>query len=211
MRNDMALNRRNLLAASGALTAAFGSQMVSAADTAASRTRTTGPKPADPVAELVAIDQIRKLVTRYFHLIDNDRTADMKRELFTPTGRLLMGTADTFKGEVDPVTSLGLPRTGITGYTHCLHQYDVILDGDRAFGEVYCTANVMVETDGKRRMLVRAIRYLDHYVRHAGEWRMETRHHHVHWMYEEPLTIAVPNKERDHFSDFLASFGLQRP
>ena len=160
-------------------------------------------------AELAQKERIRKTVERYFELIDNGRSAELK-QLFTPDGQLLIDGGDVFKGQVSQQRSLGMPPDPIVGYTHCLHQCNILLDGARAFGEVYATAYVMVEKERQRRMLVRSIRYFDRYVSVGQQWLFQTRHHHVHWMFEAPLTTAKSTSERDSFADFLASHGMPR-
>lgn len=149
---------------------------------------------------------IGELAQRYFDILDNVDPARL-REVFTPNGRLDISGANHFDLRPGERSPLGLPADPVVGFTHCLHQHQIRLEGDRAFGEVYATAYVMVEGEAGRRMLVRAIRYFDRYVRAADSWLFEERRHHVHWMFEAPATLALARPERETFAEFLAAQG----
>jgi hypothetical protein len=150
--------------------------------------------------------QIAELAQRYFDLLDNVDPARL-REVFTPNGRLDIAGTNHFDLRPGERSPLGLPSDPVVGFTHCLHQHQIRLESDRAFGEVYATAYVMVEGQAGRRMLVRAIRYFDRYVRAGDGWLIDERHHHVHWMFEAPASLALARPERATFAEFLAAQG----
>ncbi len=50
-----------------------------------------------------------------------------------------------------------------------------------------------IQPDGEARMLVRGLRYDDEYVQERGQWRFQSRAHHVLWQYEaECLSLWNP-------------------
>jgi len=71
--------------------------------------------------------------------------------------------------------------------SHLLGQHVVVLAGDTADGETYCFAQHIAETDDSRTNMVMAIRYLDHFVRTADGWRIETRKLAVDWTETRPM------------------------
>lgn len=63
------------------------------------------------------------------------------------------------------------------------------LDGDRAEGEVYTINYHVIGTD-ERRDYVAGGRYLDHYVRHEGQWVFMARRRLIDWAHEGPTADA---------------------
>jgi choline dehydrogenase-like flavoprotein len=71
--------------------------------------------------------------------------------------------------------------------THFNGQSTVVLDGDRATGESYCLAHhLAVDQDGKRTLMVAAIRYLDTFVKQDGAWLFAERRLLVDWTDTRP-------------------------
>ncbi|WP_254620957.1 nuclear transport factor 2 family protein [Sphingomonas sp. CL5.1] len=64
---------------------------------------------------------------------------------------------------------------------HRVHNQLVTIDGDRADGETYSTADHLSERDGGRALLCWAIRYQDKWRREDGEWRFSHRTLIVDW------------------------------
>src|SRR5260370_24032675 len=56
-----------------------------------------------------------------------------------------------------------------------------VVDGDRAEGEVYCTARHLTTTRHGANDFTMLIRYLDRYERGAGGWLIADRRMLVHW------------------------------
>lgn len=71
---------------------------------------------------------------------------------------------------------------------HRVHNQIVTIDGDRAEGETYSTADHLSEKDGARSLLCWAIRYQDRWRREGGEWRFSHRTLIVDW--EETRTLG---------------------
>jgi ketosteroid isomerase-like protein len=73
--------------------------------------------------------------------------------------------------------------------THFNGQSTVVLDGDRATGVGYCLAHhLSVDPDGKRTLMIAAIRYLDTFVRQGGAWYFAERRLMVDWTETRPST-----------------------
>ena len=64
---------------------------------------------------------------------------------------------------------------------HFNGQSTVNLDGDRANGLSYCMAHHVSVADGKRTLMVAAIRYLDSFVKQDGKWLFDERRLMVDW------------------------------
>jgi ketosteroid isomerase-like protein len=73
--------------------------------------------------------------------------------------------------------------------THFNGQSTVVLDGDRATGVGYCLAHhLSVDQDGKRTLMIAAIRYLDTFARQDGAWYFAERRLLVDWTETRPST-----------------------
>jgi len=64
---------------------------------------------------------------------------------------------------------------------HRVHNQMVEIDGDRAEGETYSTADHLLEVDGERRLVCWAIRYQDEWRREDNQWRFSSRKLVVDW------------------------------
>jgi hypothetical protein len=58
------------------------------------------------------------------------------------------------------------------------------LNGDRATGETYCIAHHLTVSDGKRRLMVAYLRYLDTFAKIGGAWLFAERLLYVDWLEE---------------------------
>ena len=72
--------------------------------------------------------------------------------------------------------------------THFNGQSTITLDGNRATGETYCLAHHLRVENGQRTLLVIAIRYLDTFVRHDGQWLFAERQLITDWTDKRPST-----------------------
>ena len=73
--------------------------------------------------------------------------------------------------------------------THFNGQSTIVVDGDRATGESYCLAHhVSVDQDGKRTLMVAALRYLDTFAKEDGGWLIAERRLLVDWTDTRPST-----------------------
>ena len=62
------------------------------------------------------------------------------------------------------------------------------LKGDRATGEAYCLAHHVTVDDGKRRLMLASLRYLDTFVKIDGSWLFRERRLYVDWLEERQLS-----------------------
>jgi SnoaL-like domain len=73
--------------------------------------------------------------------------------------------------------------------THFVGQSTILtLTGDRATGEAYCLAHHVMTADGKRRLMVASLRYLDTFVKMDGAWLFAERLLYVDWLEERALS-----------------------
>jgi hypothetical protein len=56
------------------------------------------------------------------------------------------------------------------------------LTGDRGTGEAYCMAHHLTIDDGKRRLMIAALRYMDTFVKIDGAWLFAERLLYVDWL-----------------------------
>ena len=164
------------------------------------------------IAEQRDRQQIDRTIRRYFSDLDTGVGA-VNSAAFAPDGRLFLegvqirGPDAAEPGRIS--APKGMPAADrILGFTHCLHQSDIRLDGDSAFGEVYATAYVLIDVGEGPRVLVRGLRYLDRYVRAGDGWLIGERRHNVDWMFEAPASLALALPQRARFATFLDAHGV---
>ena len=137
---------------------------------------------------------IRELVEAYAHCADR---RDAK-------GQMALFTADThfavYMNAKDPTPSQELhSRDELAPVFAALNQYDatthfvgqstiVTLSADQATGEAYCLAHHVTVKDGKRRLMVASLRYLDTFVKTDGAWLFAERRLYVDWVDERALS-----------------------
>jgi hypothetical protein len=164
------------------------------------------------IAEQRDRQQIDCTIRQYFSDLDKGVGA-VNSSAFAPDGRLFLegvqirGPQAASPGRISAPKGMP-PADKILGFTHCLHQSDIRLDGDRAFGEVYATAYVLIDVGEGPRLLVRGLRYLDRYVRAGDAWLIGERRHNVDWMFEASADLARSLAERQQFSTFLQANGM---
>jgi hypothetical protein len=77
-----------------------------------------------------------------------------------------------------------IPTTVASKYVRTFHligNTDYRVDGDEAWGEVYCVAHHYEVVDGEPSDFAMYIRYQDRYARRDGQWRIAERHHLLDW------------------------------
>jgi SnoaL-like domain len=137
---------------------------------------------------------IRELVEAYSHCADR---RDAK-------GQMSLFTADTHfavfmdPGEPKPTwelqsrEALGSVFADLNKYiatTHFVGQSTIVsLSKDKAVGETYCLAHHVTVAEGKRRLMVASLRYLDTFVKQDGVWLFGERRLHVDWMEERAMS-----------------------
>jgi hypothetical protein len=62
------------------------------------------------------------------------------------------------------------------------------LTGDRGTGETYCTPHNLTIDNGKRRLMIAALRYYDTFVKMDGSWLFAERLLYVDWLEERTLS-----------------------
>ena len=73
--------------------------------------------------------------------------------------------------------------------THFVGQSTIFsLTADRATGESYCLAHHVIVNDGKRRLMLASLRYLDTFVKIDGSWLFAERRLYVDWLEERALS-----------------------
>src|SRR6202021_2378389 len=119
---------------------------------------------------------IRELVEAYAHCADR-RDAKGQMSLFTQDTHFVV-----FMNAKDPKPSRELhSREALAPVFADLNKYDATthfvgqstiftLTADRATGEAYCLAHHVTVENGKRRLMVASLRYLDTFVKKDGEW-----------------------------------------
>jgi len=137
---------------------------------------------------------IRELVEAYAHCADRrDVQGQMSR--FTPDTHFVV-----FMNAKDPTPSMDLhSRDAFAAVFADLNEYEatthfvgqstiLTLTAGRATGEAYCLAHHFTADDGKRRLMVASLRYLDTFVKTGGSWLFAERLLYVDWMEERALS-----------------------
>jgi ketosteroid isomerase-like protein len=137
---------------------------------------------------------IRELVEAYAHSADR-RDATGQMALFTPDIHFVvyMNAKDSMpsqelhsREELAPVFA-DLNKYDAT--THFVGQSTIFtLTSDRATGEAYCLAHHVMAGDGKRRLMVTSLRYLDTFVQIDRSWLFAERRLYVDWLEERALS-----------------------
>ena len=137
---------------------------------------------------------IRELIEAYAHCADR---RDAK-------GQMSLFTADThfavYMDAKDPKPSQELrSREALAPVFADLNKYDatthfvgqstiLTLTDNRATGEAYCLAHHVSIQNGKRRLMLASLRYLDTYVKIDGAWLFAERRLYVDWLEERALS-----------------------
>jgi hypothetical protein len=136
---------------------------------------------------------IRELVEAYAHCADR-RDAKGQMALFTADAHFVV-----YMNAKDPTPSMDLhSREDLAPVFADLNKYDATmhflgqstvftLTGDSATGEAYCLAHHLTVDDGKRRLMVAALRYQDQFVKVDGTWLFAERLLYVDWQEERVL------------------------
>ena len=136
---------------------------------------------------------IRELIEAYAHCADR-RDAKGQMSLFTEDTHFVvyMNAKDAKPAmELHSREALAPVFADLNKYdatTHFLGQSTIFtLAGDRATGEAYCLAHHVTVNDGKRRLMVASLRYLDTFVKIDGAWLFAERLLYVDWLEERAM------------------------
>jgi hypothetical protein len=134
---------------------------------------------------------IRELFDAYAHYADR-RDGEAHKSLFTERTRF----AVYMSGERTEPTYVVEGREALTPIFEDLKQYDatthfngqstITLDGDRATGESYTIAHHLFSTDGQRKIMIAALRYLDTFTKEDGTWLFAERQLILDWSETRP-------------------------
>ena len=129
---------------------------------------------------------IRELVDAYAHCADR-RDADGQKSLFTEDTKFVVymdgeGTEPTqeLSGR-EALTPVFADLNRYEATTHFNGQSTIALEGNRATGESYCLAHHLFTEEGKRKLMVASLRYLDGFVKRDGTWLFAERKLYVDW------------------------------
>jgi len=137
---------------------------------------------------------IRELVEAYAHCADR-RDAKGQMALFTEDTHFVV-----YMNAKDPKPSQELhSREALAPVFAELNRYDATthfigqstiftLTADRATAETYCLAHHITVDNGKRRLMLASLRYLDACVKIGGGWLFSERRLYVDWMEERALS-----------------------
>jgi hypothetical protein len=137
---------------------------------------------------------IRELVEAYAHCADR-RDAKGQMSLFTADTHFVV-----FMNAKDPTPSMDLhSREALAPVFADLNKYDATthfvgqstiftLTADRATGEAYCLAHHVTLKEGKRRLMIASLRYLDTFVKLDGGWLFAERLLYVDWVDERAIS-----------------------
>ena len=137
---------------------------------------------------------IRELVEAYAHCADR-RDAKGQMSLFTEAAHFVV-----YMNAKNPKPCMELhTREALAPVFADLNKYDatthfvgqstiVTLTDDRATGEAYCLAHHVSIEDGKRKLMIASLRYLDTFVKMEGGWLFAERLLYVDWLEERALS-----------------------
>jgi hypothetical protein len=137
---------------------------------------------------------IRELVEAYAHCADR-RDAKGQMSLFTADTHFVvfMNAKDrTPTWELRSRDALAPVFADLNKYdstTHFVGQSTIFsLTDDKATGESYCLAHHVTVADGKRRLMIASLRYLDTFVKQDGGWLFAERQLYVDWAEERAIS-----------------------
>ena len=137
---------------------------------------------------------IRELIEAYAHCADR-RDAKGQMALFTADTHFAVymdATNPTPTQELHSRKALAPVFADLNKYdatTHFVGQSTIFtLEASRATGEAYCLAHHVFMKDGKRRLMLASLRYLDTFVKTDGAWLFAERLLYVDWLEERDLS-----------------------
>jgi hypothetical protein len=145
----------------------------------------------EEVADRLAI---RELVESYAHCADH-RDAKGQMALFTADAHFVvyMNAKDpTPSQELHSRDALAPVFADLNQYAatmHFLGQTTILtLTRNQGTGETYCMPHHLTGKDGKRRLMIAALRYMDTFVKINGTWLFAERRLYVDWLEERALS-----------------------
>ena len=137
---------------------------------------------------------IRELVEAYAHCADR-RDAKGQMSLFTADTHFIvyMDARDPKPSqEIHSREALAPVFDDLNKYAATMHfigQSSILtLREDRGTGEAYTLAHHLTVEDGKRRLMIAALRYADTFVKTDGSWLFAERRLYVDWLEERAIS-----------------------
>jgi uncharacterized protein (TIGR02246 family) len=137
---------------------------------------------------------VRELVEAYAHCADR-RDAKGQMSLFTPdTHFVVFMNAKDRKPSMelrsrDALAPVFADLNKYNATTHFIGQSTILsLTDDKAIGETYCLAHHVTVTEGKRRLMVASLRYVDAFVKQDGGWLFAERQLYVDWTEDRAIS-----------------------
>jgi len=136
---------------------------------------------------------IRELVEAYAHCADR-RDAEGQMSLFTAdTHFVVLMDANDPKPTLelrsrDALAPIFADLDKYDATTHFVGQSTILsLTDDKATGEAYCLAHHVTVAEGKRRLMIASLRYLDTFVKQDCGWLFAERRLYVDWTEERAM------------------------
>ena len=137
---------------------------------------------------------IRELVGAYAHCADR-RDAKGQMALFTADTHFVVymnAKAPKPSQELNSREALAPVFADLNKYAATMHfvgQSTILsLTPDKGTGEAYCLAHHLTIDDGKRSIMIAALRYYDTFVKVEGEWLFGERLLYVDWIEKSDLS-----------------------
>ena len=137
---------------------------------------------------------VRELVEAYAHCADR-RDANGQMSLFTADTHFVvfMNAKDSKPTwELRSRDALAPVFADLNKYdatTHFVGQSTIFsLTDDKAIGETYCLAHHVTVAEGKRRLMIASLRYLDSFVKQGDGWLFAERQLFVDWTEERAIS-----------------------
>ena len=137
---------------------------------------------------------VRELIEAYAHCADR-RDANGQMSLFTADTHFVvfMNAKDRKPTwELRSRDALAPVFADLNKYdatTHFVGQSTIFsLTDDKAIGETYCLAHHVTVAEGKRRLMIASLRYLDTFVKQGGSWLFAERRLYVDWTEERAIS-----------------------
>lgn len=149
------------------------------------------------VTKWLALSEIRATVERYFHGLDA-RDAAALTACFTPDAYYEANTGGGRQIVFQGAEEIGGTLVRLIGrFDASLHQGSnpaITLDGPSAEVDVFAVARMVhLQTDGRKLVYVRGLRYRDQLIERDGEWKISHRVHRALWQYNaDALAPYVP-------------------
>jgi ketosteroid isomerase-like protein len=136
---------------------------------------------------------IRELVEAYAHCADR-RDAKVQMSLFTPDTHFVVYMDANPKPSMelhsrDELAPVFADLNQYAATMHFLGQTTIqTLTRDRGTGETYCMPHHLTIKEGKRRLMIAALRYYDTFVKTDGGWLFAERKLYVDWIEQRELS-----------------------